>query len=341
MNHHSVILAMVASLAVSASVRADTVRKVDGQTVGDVVAMSAVEVTVERSGVRTPVPVNEIEAILYADEPARLKTARLAIEAGRYEDAVAGLATIKLDGVKRAEVKQDVQFYTALAKARIALSGADPKAIIEAGGLMVAFVNANPKNYHNLDANEIVGDLLVAAGKYAGSREYYARVGAAPWPDYKMRAGVATGRALLAEGKTDEASQSFQTVLDVQARGESADRQRLAATLGKARCLAEVGTSDEAVKLIDDVITKADPEETRLHAQAYNALGLAHRKAQRNQDALLAFLHVDVLYFTLPKEHIEALENLVELWEAVQNPQRADSAAEILQERYQRSPRSN
>lgn len=341
MNRHSVILAMVASLAVSVSLRADTVRKVDGQTVGDVVEMSAVEVIVERSGVRTPVPVNEIQSILYSDEPARLKTARFAIEAGRYEDAVAGLETIKLDDVKRAEVKQDVQFYTALAKARLALAGADPKAIIEAGGLMVAFVNDNPKNYHNLDANEMVGDLLVAAGKYSGSREYYARVGAAPWPDYKMRAGVATGRALLAEGKTDEARLSFQGVLDVQAQGESADRQRLAATLGKARCLAEAGAGDEAVKLIDDVIAKADPEATRLHAQAYNALGLAHRKAQRNQDALLAFLHVDVLYFTLPKEHIEALENLVELWEAVQNPQRADQAAEILRERYKRSPRSN
>ncbi|NQT13947.1 MAG: hypothetical protein HQ582_14430 [Planctomycetes bacterium] len=341
MNRQSVILALVVSLAVSALARADTIKKADGQTMGDVVEMTAEEVTIERSGVRTAVPVNEIETILYSDEPARLKTARLAIEAGRYEDAVTGLETIKLDEVKRAEVKQDVQFYAALAKARLALAGADEEAVVEAGRLMAAFVTANPKSFHYLEANEIVGDTLVAAGKYAPSREYYGRVAAAPWPDYKMRAGVATGRALLAEGKASEALQSFQGVLDTQAQGESASRQHLAASLGKARCLAEAGTSDEAVKLIEDVITKASPEETRLHAQAYNALGLAHRKAKRSQDALLAFLHVDVLYFNSPKEHIEALENLVELWEEVQNPQRADKAAGILRDRYQRSPRSN
>ena len=144
----------------------------------------------------------------------------------------------------------------------------------------------------------------------------------------------------MAEGKTDDALQCFQTVLDIEAAGESAGRQRLAATLGRARCLAEAGESDQAVKLVQDVVAKADPEEAKLYAQAYNALGLAHRKAGRTQDALLAYLRVDVLYFTSPNEHVEALENLVELWEQVQRPERADEATQILQERYGRSPRS-
>ena len=341
MNRQNVILSLAAALVVGSGARADHIKKAEGQSIGNVVDTTAVEVTIERSGVPAKVPVNEIEVIFFSDEPARLGTARTAISAGRYEDAITGLETIKLDGVKRAMVKQDIEFYTALAKARLALAGADEKGVVDAGRLMATFVKDYPQNYHFLEASEIVGDTLVAAGKYAASRDYYGRLAAAPWPDYKMRAGVAIGRALLAEGKTSEALGSFQAVLDTEARGESADRQRLAATLGKARCLAEAGNGDEAVTLIDEVITKASPEEARLHAQAYNALGLAHRKAQRNQDALLAFLHVDVLYFGSPKEHIEALENLVELWELVQNPERADQAASRLQERYQRGPRSN
>ena len=113
-----------------------------------------------------------------------------------------------------------------------------------------------------------------------------------------------------------------------------------AATLGKARCQAEAGQSDEAVALVEGVIAKANPEDVRLHAKAYNTLGLAHAKAGRTKDALLAFLHVDIIYFASPNEHIEALQNLVELWRQDQKPQRADEAAQILRDQYKRSPRS-
>ena len=71
--------------------------------------------------------------------------------------------------------------------------------------------------------------MLVATGKYEASRDYYGRVANAPWPDYKMRSAVAVGRALLAEGQVDDALNSFETALGTEAKGESADRQRLAA----------------------------------------------------------------------------------------------------------------
>ncbi len=340
MNQRRVILAVAVCLVAGAAAQADAIKKIDGQVMGDVTETSAEEVTVKLRGTATKIPVNEIDTIRYSDEPARLSNARTAIEAGRYEDAVTGLESINLDEIKSPFIKQDVQFYTALAKARIALAGADPDAIVEAGRLMAGFVKDHPNSYHYLQACEIVGDMLVAAGKYTPSQDYYGRVANAPWPDYKMRAGVALGRALLAEGKTDEALKYFENVLATEASGESAAGQRLAATLGKARCQAEAGQSDEAIKLVEEVIDKGNPEQADLYAQAYNAQGLAYRKAGRNQDALLAYLHVDVLYFTSAKEHIEALENLIELWEEVQQPERADEATQILQERYHRSPRS-
>lgn len=340
MNQRRAILAAPLWLACSTVAWADVIKKTDGQAMGDVTEMSQLEVTIEQGAVPNKVPVNEIESIIYSDEPSRLKTARMAIEAGRYEDAVAGLDTIKVDEIRRAEIKQDVQYYTALSKARIALAGADQEAISDAGKLMYQFLTKNPTSYHYLQASEVTGDLLVAIGKYAQAQEQYAKVAEAPWPEYKMRAGVAVGQTLLAEGKADKALESFQAVLDTKAEGGSADQQRLAATLGKARCQAEAGQSDEAVTLVEGVIAKANPEDVRLHAQAYNTLGLAHTKAERTKDALLAFLHVDIIYFASPNEHIEALQNLVELWTQVQKPQRADEAAKILRDQYKRSPRS-
>ena len=342
MNKRRVALAAAVWLALTPLALADAVIKIEGQALGDVVEMSAVEVGLRTRGTTTPtkISVNEIRTIRYSDEPARLNTARMAIEAGRNEDAVTGLEGIDVGEIRRKEIKEDVAFYTALAKARIALAGADQEAVVEAGKLMAGFVKASPNSYHYYRACEVLGDLYVAVGQYAPAQGFYVQVGQAPWPDYQMRAAVALGRALLAEGKTSEALQSFEKALGTEAAGESAARERLAATLGKARCQAEAGQADEAVKLIQSVIGKADAEQTQLHAQAYNALGLAHRKAGRAQDALLAYLHVDILYFNSPKEHIEALENLVELWEEVQQPERAERETRILQERYNRGPRS-
>ena len=125
------IQAVAVWLCVGAAVRADSIVKSDGQSTGDVVEMTAEEVTIELRGRRTKVPVNQIEAVRYSEEPARLNTARQAIKAGRYEDAVTGLETIKVDEIKRAEVKQDVEFYTALAMARVALAGTDSKALVD------------------------------------------------------------------------------------------------------------------------------------------------------------------------------------------------------------------
>ena len=342
MNQRRLVLAAAVWLALTPLASADAVIKIEGQTSGDVSATSATEVAVKMRGVTTPtkIPVNEIRSIRFTGEPARLNTARLAIEAGRNEDAVSGLEAISTDDIRRKEIKEDIAFYIALAKSRIALAGADQQAVVEAGKLMRDFVNASPNSYHYFEACEVLGDLYVAVGQYPAAQGFYAQVAQAPWPDYQMRAAVALGRALLAEGKTEEARQSFEKALATEAGGESAARQRLAATLGRARCLAQAGQVDEAVKLIQGVIDEADAEQRQLLARAYNALGAAHRKAGRVQDALLAFLHVDILYFNSPKEHIEALENLVELWEEAQKPERAERETQILQERYNRSPRS-
>ena len=53
---------------------------------------------------------------------------------------------------------------------------------------------------------------------------------------------------------------------------------------------------------------------------------------------MLAFLHVDVLYFSVPEAHAEALANLVELWTELPNTERAVRARKILQEQYANSP---
>ena len=146
--------------------------------------------------------------------------------------------------------------------------------------------------------------------RYGDARKYYERVGQAPWPDYKMRAAVAVGQVLLAEGKPDEAMKSFDGVLAMKAGDELTQAQHLAATLGRARCLAETKQADAAVKIAREVIAKADPQDASLLARAYNTLGVALRKAGRTQEAQFAFLHVVTLYASDGDAHAEALYHL-------------------------------
>ena len=113
-----------------------------------------------RRRVLQQVPVNEIQAVYYEAEPADLKAAKKHALDGHYAEALAALERIK-EKPARPEMQQDIEFYKALCSAKLALGGS--MKIVDAGRLMRAFADANPKSYHYFEASETVGDLLVAA----------------------------------------------------------------------------------------------------------------------------------------------------------------------------------
>jgi hypothetical protein len=57
-------------------------------------------------------------------------------------------------------------------------------------------------------------------------------------------------------------------------------------------------------------------------------------KTGKTQDAILAFLHTDLLFFTDAETHAEALYNLSKLWGDVGKSDRAVRARGMLTERY-------
>jgi tetratricopeptide (TPR) repeat protein len=147
-----------------------------------------------------------------------------------------------------------------------------------------------------------------------------------------MRAAVASGRSLQAQGKHPEAIQQFDAVLAMADEGPDAANQKLAATLGRAISLAETGKADESA--IEKVIVDTDTQEKQLQARAHNALGKCYEKAGRTKDALFAYLYVDIIYNTVPDAHAEALARLVPLWRAIGQDDRSRESREALQKRY-------
>ena len=209
-------------------------------------------------GIAKEYPINQILIVFYEDDPSELATAKKNVVLGRYAEAQTALDKIT-DTVSRPEIAQDVDYYKALCAARLALGGSGK--IADAGRLMKAFADSNTKSYHYFEASETAGDLLVAVKQFALAAEYYGRLEKAPWPDYRMRAGVAAGRALLAQNKPDEAMTAFDKVLATEAEGELAQSQRVLANLGKAAVLVATKKPDDAIKIVEEVLQKTDPED--------------------------------------------------------------------------------
>ena len=156
-------------------------------------------------------------------------------------------------------------------------------------------------------ACELMGDLCVALGKFADAEKYYAKLSQAPWPDYKIRAQVALGRSYLAQDNASAADKAFDEALNNDAPGELAEAQRTTARIGKARCLALTGKTDVALRNLNEILDQTDEKHTEINAMAYNALGMALRKAGKPKEAILAFLHVHLVYSTQPDLDAEAV----------------------------------
>jgi tetratricopeptide (TPR) repeat protein len=327
----------------AAALAIDRLSLVDGMDLnGDVQNVGRNEIAFRRVGGEVMnIPVNQVVSIRFGDEPPQLQLVRSPILEGNFEAAQRALANEAVNPERinaRLEVKQEIQYFQALVDARLALAGNGDAAA--AAQRMQNFLQANPGTWRYYEANELLGQLLLSTGQAAQAVRHFQVLEEAPWTDYKMRGGIARGWALVEQAQPDwsAAAQAFDSVLAL--AGNSADKlvveQKLHAQVGKARCLAEQGQIEAAEKMLHEVVQQASPEQIRLMAAAYLALGHAYRKAGKTKDALLAFLHVDLL-FNLPQYHAEALYHLGKLWSELNRPDRALEAQRLLQEKYQGS----
>ena len=324
---------MCASASVAQSV--DRVISTDGTIQGKIVATSANAVDIEdRNGEVKKVPIEKIREVQFADEPQSLKSARGMLFRGRAAEALEELAKIEPTELEGAEptLIDDVAFVKAAAAGRASLrSGADPK---EAGKLVNDFLAKHPQTHHFYALQELLGDLLARLGKPEPALAAYSQLDKGP-PAFKVRAASAKAAMFFDQKKYQEALNEFDTAIQIDATDDASLAQKRGAGLGKAKCFSQLGKNDEAIALVHSIIKQADPEEKELLARAYNVLGGAYRTlGGKDQDALISFLTVDLVYNSNPDSHAEALANLSELWESGKNPERAREARQNLEASY-------
>lgn len=332
------------SLAWSVAVRAadDTIKKTSGEQIKapvDSVSKDGVKYT--KSGKEASLAPYEIESIKFSGEPAQLLLIRNQVTSGAYDNALKALDKIDADSISRDEVKPEIAWLRAYCNAQMAFGGG--VTIPDAYKLVTAFIKDHPNSYHFYPAHELAGDLLLAAGKFKEAVGQYETLKKSSLEDYKMLAGIHLGRAKFAEKRYADALKDFDEALSLadKAGDDDAGSQKFAAILGKAACLAETGKPEEGLKLVDEVLSKlTNPEEPAdLYARAYVTKGNCNRKLPDHaKQALLDYLHVDVLFSANPQIHAEALWNVAAIYAQLGQVDRAVEATNLLKERYPNSP---
>lgn len=301
-------------------------------TRGLISAVSRDNVTIQTTGISRTIEVKDILKVRFDAEPPELSTARDRALAGQLEDAIEELGKIDVTAITNDVIKQDVEYYKAFATAKHALaSGGDKKAAQEQ---MTTFAYANTSSFHFYEAAELLGDLAFAQADYGNAAKFYGGLSNAPWPEYQLRATVLQARAMTADGKCAEALPGFEQVLSSGLTTPEALEQKMHATVGKAVCLAATGKHEEGIGIVEDLIAKNDPSNATLFGRAYNALGVCYIKSGKTKDAILAFLHTDVLFYSDPETHAEALYYLSDLWGQINRSDRADRTRGLLRGQY-------
>ncbi len=318
--------------------RADTIYEVGGSTQrAKILKVTPTEIVAQFQGKDQSIPTNRITAISYREEPVAMRQAREALDDGQFDQAAQALERIDVTDIEREEIRQEAAYLAAYLATREAIDGNGDLAA--ASLALRSFLKGNKQSYHFFPAIELIGDLAMQAGDFNTAQKYYASLSRAPWTEAKMRAFVLEGDALRAQGGEglSEARSKYEKVLSVNATSPEMKRQHSLAKVGRAVCQAEEGQTDEAITVLEALVTSEDASDVELFARIYIALGDSHRAAGESQAAVMDYLHVDLLFFRDSRAHAEALFRLEQLWRDLGEPGRANEAKSLLQSRYSNS----
>jgi tetratricopeptide (TPR) repeat protein len=293
------------------------------------------------------IPANVIDSVSYDPQPPEMNLLASAVRSGNLKNAVEQLK--KLTGpdvtIDNPGVKEELAFYKMYVDAKVAMESGQLVDMKKAKDGLQAYLRTN-LGWHYYEAVELLGTLCLAIAdvevekaKSAWFRlaidESYTRLAQAPWDETKIQAVISRAKAQYLNKEVDAALKSFDDALKLTAGKDDPKiaSLALAAKVGKAEVTGDKNPAD-GIKLVQEIIAKADVEDSRVQAMSALAIARCYEKAGDTKEALLNNLKVDVLYFSQPNLHAEALYNLSRLWPKVNQPQRGKDAENTLRTRY-------
>jgi len=294
-------------------------------------------VKIQQGSSEREIPVNTIKSLNWNAEPLDLKNARSTEKAGNLTKALELYAKVKENaGGLSKDAQTDLAYLTARTQAKQALM--NPSQADEAIQALEGFKSSNPNHFRFYELNEYLGRLYAVKGETAKATAAFNAMKSAPYKDYQMAAQILAADALMADGKVDEAKQGYQTVANMQTETQQELNRKNEARLGLALCQTRQGQPAEAVKIANAVISETEPTQTAVQARAFLRKGDALLALEKPQEAVIAFLAVDLLFSSEPNLHAEALHHLSTLWTQLGKADRASDARARLRSQYPESP---
>jgi tetratricopeptide (TPR) repeat protein len=290
------------------------------------------------------VPTEDVLEVLLDGEPEELRSGRGMVAAGDGAGALEQLApTESADRVTAWEqatdaVQAERMFVKSAAHAQVAIRSGEKLEQALAG--LRALLRTHPRSHHAAFMHELQGDVLARMGKEDEALAAYAVI-ATQSPARRVRAEMLKGRLQLKQERWKDARAAFEKAIAVEspAGDVSALLEKREARLLLARCLARDGQAADAIALARQMLSEADPADSKGLATIFVTLGEAQQAAgDKNKDALISYLTVDTVHNGVPEAHAEALARLVELWEKENHPERARDARQALDQNYPASP---
>ncbi len=326
--------AVVAWAALPAFALDEVIRKSGGPSVrGTLSIKSQTELSVEAAGQSTVIPTTDVASVRWDGEPPQLNLTRSREANGDLDFALQSYRELLGQvGAEQDNLRTDVTFLIARTLARQAIADTSKKdAAVKA---LNDFLNSHGDSFRLYETLQWLGQVQSAAGDFEAARQAYERLADAPLPDLKMASQNAVARIKLEQDDLDGALADFEAVLAQSGDTPAIQSQHFTAQLGRAVVLQRKGNHEEALKTLDEVIAKASPDDAPVLAEAFLRKGNGLEAAGQDKDALLAYLHVDILFPGQTGPHAEALYHLAKLWASVGKAERSAEARRKLTEQY-------
>jgi tetratricopeptide (TPR) repeat protein len=285
-----------------------------------------------QNGQEAEIPVSDVLLVRFDMEPPTLSQAQSNERSGALATALEKYRQIQTEyNGEDKRVVAELKFL--IARTLVRAAQANPAESAAAEKAIAAFRGENRSNFRYLEATLLEAELLGSdAGKSEAAKALLSEVQQTSVKGFRLQAGVQLGLLLLAGKDTDGAQAAFEKVVQESAGDAAAAGAMFDGQLGKALCQKTAGRPDEALATLT-----ASESETKTLARAWLLKGDCFREKGLQKDALLAYLHVDVLYSSEPGAHAESLYHLAALWGPAGYQNRADEARARLTNSYPNS----
>jgi tetratricopeptide (TPR) repeat protein len=304
---------------------------VGGRVRGQVQTETAAEVTVKLGASEIKVPTDQIASVHYDGQPATMTLAESRESGGQLAEAADLYKKAAGEASAKPLIANAAKFKQADVTADLAL--ADPGRVAEAVSLLEGFIRSNPSSRQTGAALESLARLQLQSGDFAKVDKTIADL--TKLPKGGDRAAVLSARLSARRGDHAKALEELDRLIKSAPEGSPLQRE---SRLARAESLAGLKKFKEAEAEARAVIKALPAEDVAAQSAAYNTLGDCLRIAGRPKDALLAYLHTDLLYAKDKEQHPRALAQISRLWRELKRDDRADEVWQRLKQDYPQSP---